>query len=128
MIQLLPAILPAVLKRILPDKDQQQQAISNFNELVLSGEIKQFEKRADIIIAEAKSEHVLTSQWRPITMLVFVMIIANNYILAPYLDAIFSWSVELEIPQDLWDLLKIGLGGYVVGRTGEKMVTAYKAK
>jgi hypothetical protein len=33
---------------------------------------------------------------------------------------------ELEI--EFWDLLKIGIGGYVVGRTGEKMMTTYVNK
>ena len=32
----------------------------------------------------------------------------------------------LEIPPDMWGLLKLGLSGYIVGRSGEKMVTAWK--
>jgi hypothetical protein len=60
------------------------------------------------------------------TMLVFVFIVANNYILAPYLQAMFGWSVSLQTPPDLWALIKIGLGGYVVGRSAEKCVSAWK--
>lgn len=47
----------------------------------------------------------------------FVFIVFNNYILAPYLQALFSWSVSLQTPPDLWALNKIGLGGYVLGRS-----------
>ena len=79
-----------------------------------------------VITAEAKSEHWLAATWRPITMLTFVAIIANNYILSPYLAAMFGWSVSLEIPPDMWDLLKIGLGGYVAGRSVEKAAKAWK--
>jgi hypothetical protein len=32
----------------------------------------------------------------------------------------------LEIPPDMWDLLKIGLGGYVVSRGVEKTMKEYK--
>ena len=32
---------------------------------------------------------------------------------------------ELKIPEAMWGLLKIGVGGYVVGRSGEKMVESY---
>ena len=80
----------------------------------------------NVVVAEAKSEHALTSQWRPITMLVFTAIVANNYIIAPYLAAIFGWSVTLEMPDQLWNLLSIGIGGYVVGRSSEKAIKNWK--
>ncbi len=56
----------------------------------------------------------------------FVFIVANNYIIAPYAQAISGASVSLPTPPDLWALIKIGLGGYVVGRSAEKCVAAWK--
>ena len=79
--------------------------------------------QSKIITSEAKGQSWLQRNWRPVTMMIFVFIIANNYIVFPYLKAIFNWGVKLEVPPDLWALLKIGLGGYVVGRSGEKIVT-----
>lgn len=85
------------------------------------------ETQGKIIVAEAESEHPLTSQWRPITMLVFVFIIANNYIIAPYMSALFSVEVPtLELTKDMWELIKIGLGGYVLSRGVEKSVKSWK--
>ena len=81
-----------------------------------------------MVVAEARSEHWLTSAWRPITMLVFVAIVANNYILAPYVDLFFGTGLELEVPAPMWDLIKIGLGGYVVGRSAEKVAKEVRAK
>ena len=81
-----------------------------------------------IIEAEAKGDSWLQRSWRPITMLVFVFIIANNYILFPYISLFGGTATALAIPPDMWDLLKLGLGGYVVGRSAEKMVKAYKEK
>ena len=76
--------------------------------------------KGEIIKAEAESEHFLTSTWRPITALVFVAIIANNYIIAPYMEAFMGTKIILKIPPQMWDLLKIMIGGYVVGRSAEK--------
>ena len=81
---------------------------------------------ASIIVAEAQGESWLQRNWRPLTMLTFVFIIFNNYILAPYTQLFFDVSVVLETPPDLWDLIKIGLGGYVVGRSAEKVAKNWK--
>ena len=57
-------------------------------------------------------------------MLVAIVIIANNYIFVPYARA-FGLAVPLlELPDGLWSLLTLGVGGYVVGRSVEKTFTA----
>jgi len=83
------------------------------------------ESQSKIIQAEANSGSWLAQNWRPITMLVFVFIIANNYIIYPYLSMFTDKATMLQIPSDMWQLLKLGLGGYVVGRSVEKSVKAY---
>lgn len=82
--------------------------------------------QSSIIKAESNSEHWVVAAWRPITMLIFVFIIANNYIIVPYAQAMGADFPTLDIPPDLWALLKIGLGGYVVGRSVEKSVKTFK--
>jgi len=59
-------------------------------------------------------------------MLVVVAILANNYVLAPYLGAIFGVEVMLNLPDPLWQLLMIGVGGYVAGRSVEKGIRHWK--
>jgi hypothetical protein len=82
-------------------------------------------QQGNIVKAEAQSESWIARNWRPITMLTFVFIIANNYIIYPYLSLFGIPSTALNIPPDMWELLKIGLGGYVVGRSVEKAVKNY---
>lgn len=90
-------------------------------------ETKIIELQSNVIVAEAESEHIITSTWRPITMLVFVFIIANNYILVPYLNILFSIEIPaLELTQNMWDLLKLGIGGYIAGRSIETSVKAWR--
>ena len=59
-------------------------------------------------------------------MLTFVAIVANNYLIYPYISLFWNSAPLLELPPDLWGLLKIGLGGYVVGRSAEKVASNFK--
>jgi len=82
----------------------------------------------DIIVAEAKSESWIARNWRPLMMLTFVGIIFNNHVLAAWMQTLgFNYAV-IELPPDMWDLLKIGLGGYILGRSGEKITKTIKGK
>jgi hypothetical protein len=126
MIAALLPLVGTVLNKILPDKAAREAATLKLMELEQEGELKELDAAMQVVVAEAKSEHSLTSQWRPITMLTFVAIIANNYLLYPYLSLFWTDAPVLPLPEDLYSLLKIGLGGYVVGRSGEKIAKELK--
>ena len=124
ILSILSAVTP-LLSKLIPDPAQRAEAEANLLKLHQDGELKELESATNIIVAEAKSEHWIVASWRPITMLTFTAIVANNYILYPYLSLFWEDAPILAIPADLWDLLKIGLGGYVVGRSVEKSVKSY---
>ena len=48
-------------------------------EIAVAAESEQLKARAKIVEAEAKSEHWLTSNWRPITMLSFLGLSARSF-------------------------------------------------
>lgn len=112
-----------VLSRVLPDAAAQAAAKQAMAQMYLTGELQEMTTSAGVISAEAASANRLTSSWRPMLMYVFMAIIINNYILAPYLQAMFHVGLTLQLPPDMWDLLKLGVGGYVVGRSVEKAAT-----
>jgi hypothetical protein len=66
----------------------------------------------DIIVAETQANSWLTRSWRPITMLTLVAIV------------VVSQFTAMEVPPDLWFVIKLGLGGYVGGRSVEKSVAS----
>jgi hypothetical protein len=71
--------------------------------------------QTEIIVTEAKGNWLQRS-WRPMLMLAFGFIVIYVKFLAP----VFNLTIpELEI--EFWELLKIGIGGYVVGRSAEKI-------
>jgi hypothetical protein len=52
-------------------------------------------------------------------MLTFVACIVYNFIVSP----LFS-TPSVAIPADMWDVIKLGLTGYVAGRSLEKIAPA----
>lgn len=69
------------------------------------------EAKTKIITAEAQGQSVLQRNWRPITMLTFlVLVICDCFGLLAF-----------RLSAEAWTLLQIGLGGYVVGRSAEKI-------
>jgi hypothetical protein len=78
----------------------------------LAYETKLAESQASVLLAEATSSSWLTRTWRPITMLTFVFLV------------VYSQFTGTVIPPDMWTVIKIGLGGYLGGRSVEKSVGA----
>lgn len=79
---------------------------------VLAYEKEILAAKSQIIVAEAQGQSWIQRTWRPITMLTFlVLIIADT----------FGWT-EFRLSEQAWELLKLGIGGYVVGRSAEKIM------
>jgi hypothetical protein len=83
--------------------------------------------RQAVIVAEANGS-VLQRNWRPIMMLTFGGIIVCTWMVFPIIN-IFAHSADLSLLikslQDavqFWDVVELGLGGYVIGRSVEKVV------
>jgi len=54
-------------------------------------------------------------------MYVLIFILVWNYVLGPVILFFFKASITIQLPGDVWTLLQIGLGGYVVGRSAESV-------
>lgn len=124
---LLPGLM-SVLNKILPDPAAKAQAQLELAKLAASQEageldaqLQTFLAGAGIVKAEAQSANWLTSAWRPITMLTFVALIV-----ARVFGLTSDHITEAEYMQ-LWELVKLGLGGYVVGRSVEKVAPSIAA-
>ncbi|MGJ3260424.1 MAG: 3TM-type holin [Rhodospirillales bacterium] len=110
-----------IVDQTVENKDQAAKIKSVLQQKVLDGQMKEIEAAANIIVAEATGESWLQRNWRPMLMCLFGVIVANNYVVVP----IFG-TAAAEIPDDMWELLKIGIGGYVVGRSVEKGIKVWK--
>lgn len=89
----------------------------SFQRQLLEADVEWAKTQAEVLKTEIASTHWMAANWRPILMLTFTYVVAHNFVIAP----IFSLDV-LPLPPDMWDLLKIGVGGYIVGRSAEKII------
>ena len=71
--------------------------------------------QTEIIVAEAKGNWLQRS-WRPILMLAFGFIVIYVKFIAP----LFGFTIP-PLEDEFWNLLQLGIGGYVVGRSAEKI-------
>jgi hypothetical protein len=87
---------------------------------MLQSHTQELTAAAKIIEAEAKAGW-FASSWRPLLMYVLIFILIWNYVLGPVILFFFKASITITLPGDVWTLLQIGLGGYVVGRSAESV-------
>lgn len=81
---------------------------------LLDYESRLMEARARVVTAEAQGASWLQRSWRPVTMLTFLALVVCDS---------FGW-LAFRLAEQAWTLLQIGLGGYVVGRSAEKIAPA----
>lgn len=110
-----------LIDRLWPDKAQQDQARLALLELAQKGELAELTGRTEIVKTEAASSHWLAASWRPILMLTF-----GALIVARWLGYSAPGISEAEVLK-LWDIVELGLGGYVIGRSAEKIIPAAAA-
>ena len=104
-----------LIDRVLPDPAARDAAKLELLKLESSGELSRLSEAASIIRAEASSESWLARNWRPLVMVTFTALIVARWL---------GWAAPSLQPEEylvLWNIVEFGLGGYVVGRTGEKI-------
>ena len=106
------------------DKDQAAKIKAEIQLAAMAMDHKEFiedlKERASIIKTEYEHGNWLTKSWRPITMLVFTACIVSHWL---------GYTPENLSPDQIKDVMfviKLGLGGYVGGRTVEKVVKEIK--
>jgi len=116
----LAKILFNTVDKAVLDKDQAEKLKAQLNTQLLQSGTEELKAAASIVEAEAKSNWYVAG-WRPTLMYVLIFILVWNYILGPICKLFIDTIITFELPGDVWTLLQIGLGGYVVGRSGESI-------
>ena len=110
---LVSAVGEIVERLTLPGREKKQLE-TDILQLLIAVEEKTITEQAAAIREEARGNWLQRS-WRPIVMLVFTLIIlAGTFLNLPILADTSRF----------WDLLAIGLGGYIIGRGSEQLVSS----
>lgn len=112
-----------LINKLFPDPAAKQAAQLELLKLQSNGQLEQLKADVQVVLAAAEnvradstSGNWLASSWRPLTMLTFTALIVARWL---------GWSAPLITDAEilkLWDIVEFGLGGYVVGRSAEKIL------
>lgn len=121
LIPVLAPILGQLIKSKFPDPAEAAKAEAELTAQLWQNAHQINAAAADIIKTEAQSGHGLAAIWRPVVMLTFAGLIVARW---------FGWAApnlsEAEYLK-LWSIVEFGLGGYVIGRSAEKIVPGIAA-
>ena len=126
LITMLAPLIGDIVKEAIPDPDKKMDA-ENKVRLALLENAKQIEASASsIVLAEAKSESWIASSWRPILMMNITAIVSVNFLVFPLVEVFTGTKLSIPFPPELWTLLTVGVGGYTIGRSAEKVAVNLK--
>lgn len=111
-----------ILDKVIPDPVERAKAKAALLEQQQKGELQHIEAAMSVIVAEAKGGSWLQRSWRPLTMLTFVGLIVAKWL------GLTAPGVTEAIELELLGIIKVGLGGYIMGRSAEKVVSKIKFK
>ena len=104
-----------VLDNLFTSDEEREKAKAEVFKVLKQQEIELHKLQNETILAEANGNWLQRS-WRPILMLSFGFIVIHVKFIAP----MFSLPIP-PLEDEFWSLLNLGIGGYVVGRSAEKI-------
>lgn len=109
--------LVELVGRFLPNPEEKAKAQLQLVQMAQAGELAQLNAALQVILAEANGNW-LQRTWRPLMMLFFAGLVGARW---------FGYSApnmsEAEV-LELWAIVKLGIGGYTIGRSVEKVAPA----
>ena len=127
MLGVLGAVAPMVktlfstIDKTIDNKAEAEKIKQNIQQQLLSGQLKELEAQAQIITAEAKGGW-LQRNWRPLLMLTFAGLVVALWF------GFTAPNIPESVQNSLLNIVLVGMGGYIVGRSGEKIMDKYKEK
>lgn len=121
LIPILGGIVSKVAGNLFPDPADElkrQELQNQFSIAVMQQATAIEQAAAEIVKTEAASSHWLAANWRPMLMITFGALIVARW---------FGWAAPNLTEAEylaLWDIVELGLGGYVIGRSAEKVAPA----
>jgi hypothetical protein len=130
LMPLITAASNAIVGLFKSDEDK-ARAKAELDKLGADVTLEMAKVQADLLKADINGNE-LQRAWRPILMLVFGAVLAAiltiNFVVFPIMNIFGKIPPFIVMPEEIWDLLNLIMGGCVIGRTSEKIVTTLRRK
>lgn len=117
---LLPDLI-GLIGRFIPDAEKRAEAQAEITKQILANEKNILDAARDVVSAEINSDSWMAKNWRPSLMYFLMFLIFWIVMVAPFFGLVSQTTDSLKaVPPDLWLLLQVGMGGYIIARSAEK--------
>ncbi|MGV8134118.1 MAG: 3TM-type holin [Mangrovibacterium sp.] len=103
-----------IIDSITVTDPEKLEAKAKISEIVLPALNRLYNAQRDVLVAEMQG-NFLQKSWRPLTMLTFVCLLVLRW------TGLSESTIPLELETRLMDIIELGLGGYVIGRSVENI-------
>jgi hypothetical protein len=129
MFAAIPAIIAAVsgiLNRIIPDADKRMEVEGEIQRALLANQSAIYDAMKEVMAADAGSESMLTRNARPIVVM-WCLVMITWVVVSPMFGLQVATIAAIKaVPSDLWNLVMVGIGGYILAKSVTDAVKAVK--
>jgi hypothetical protein len=131
MFAAIPAIIAAVsgiLNRIIPDADKRMEVEGEIQRALIANQAAIYDAMKEVMAADSASESVLTRNARPIVVM-WCLVMITWVVVSPMFGLQVATIAAIKaVPSDLWNLVMVGIGGYILAKSVTDAVKAAKSK
>ena len=115
-----------ILDAYVSDLELRRKLAAELEQQTLSYLSRTAELGAGVVMAEVQSEHWLSRSWRPMLMLLLMGFLLLSGLILPVADLFAGRTIPFAprwqmLPDGFWQFLTVGMGGYIGGRSLEKV-------
>ncbi len=123
----------SIIDKLIPDPSLKAKLKAEIQAKTIAHQNQVTQAQREILMQEISRGSLLTRSWRPVLMYLIILFLLVYGLLLPIVDlftiepVIFNprWR---DIPDGLWNLLGLGVGGYIGGRSLEKIAVSVAGK
>ncbi|HFC04388.1 MAG TPA: hypothetical protein ENJ55_01665 [Rhizobiales bacterium] len=120
----------SIIDKLIPDPTLKAKLKAEIRTKTIDQQSQLVKAQRQILLEEIRTGSLLTRSWRPVLMYLIIVFLLVYGLLLPVIDLFTSSPVIFQprwqdIPEGLWNLLGLGVGGYIGGRSLEKIAVSF---
>ena len=108
-----------IVDDVVEDKDEANRLKFEIHRQLIENKSNELESAAKIVLAEAQGSW-LQRNWQPLLMVTFAALVVAHWF------GLTAPNIPENVQNSLLNIVMVGVGGYVVGRSGEKIADKFK--